>query len=359
MPVDTWKNGFQKSHGLTGYCKEINLNFGRSKNHIPFNTFRMRNFFVAVALLLGLAFTNSCTTDFDLYAEYKDITIVYGLLDISDDTSWIKITKAYTGPGNALLIAQNPDSSNYPYKLNVRLKGVLNGNPLPDIEFDTMTIRNKQAGDSTFYYPDQLVYYAPTKLKQDAKYNLVINKKDDDINAETPLVGSFFINRPNKFISFTSNSVIEWSLAENGKRYEVTLVFHYQELAPGYADTLNKSVNWFLGIDKEDKGAQSYVGETFYNKLNAELETIPNVKRWAGPIEIYIACGSEMLNSYIEINEADNSLLTEVPVFSNINGGTGIVASRHTTTKQVLLSPKSEEKLVREYPQLGFQPPTR
>ena len=317
----------------------------------------MKKILFAFFLLIGFAFINRCTTDFDLYADYKDISVVYGLMDSSDDTSWIKITKAYTGPGNALLIALNPDSSNYQNKLNVKLTGIKNGVELEPIVFDTLTIHNKKPGDSTFYFPDQLVYFAKTDFDQDAKYTLSINNKGKEITAETPIVGDFIISRPNRFISFTSNSAIEYSLAPNGKRYESFLVFNYKEIAPGYADTLFKSMRWFIGVDKDNAGQQSYSGDNFYTKLESEVEDVPNVKRWAGSVDIIVACGSLVLNSYIEINESDNSLLTEVPVFSNVEGGTGIFASRHTAFKEALLTPKSIEKLVEEYPDMHFQYP--
>lgn len=319
----------------------------------------MKKLLLAFLLISAITFINSCTTDFDLYADYKDISVVYGLLDTSDDTSWIKITKAYTGPGNALLIAQNPDSSNYPYKLNVQITGIKNGAELSPIVFDTLTIHNKKPGDSTFYFPDQLVYFAKASLDADAKYSLSIKNKGNVITSETPLVGGFVISRPNKFISFTSDSKIEYSLASNGKRYESYFVFHYKELLPGNPDTVFNTMRWFIGVDKDNAGQQSYTGDSFYNKLDAELEDIPNVKRWAGVVDVIVYCGSTVLNSYIEINEADNSLLTEVPVFSNITGGTGIFASRHTALKESTLTPKSLEKLIEEYPQLGFQYPTK
>ncbi len=320
---------------------------------------QMKKILFATLLITGLTFINSCTTDFDLYAEYEDITIVYGLLDISDDTSWIKITKAFTGPGNALLIAQNPDSSNYSYKLDVKLIGVKNGNELAPIIFDTLTLHNKRPGDSTFYFPDQLVYYAETSLDANAKYSMYIENRGEEISSETPLVGGFVISRPNRFISFTNNGEIEWGLADNGKRYEVFLLFNYKELAQGSTDTVFKIMPWYLGMDKDDKGKKAYSGDSFYNRLEAELEVVPGLKRWAGKMDIVIPCGSETLSSYLDINESDNSLLTEVPVFSNITGGTGVFASRHTATKDVLLTPKTIEKLVDDYPELGFQLPTK
>ena len=320
----------------------------------------MKKILFAIVLISGFSILNNCTTDFDLYAEYKDITVVYGLLDTSDDTSWVKITKAFVGPGNALLIARNePDSSNYSYKLDVKLVGVKNGIEQSPIIFDTLTLHNKRPGDSTFYFPDQRVYFATTNLDQNAKYSLFIYNNGNEITAKTPLVGSFLVTQPRNRISFTGNSAIEWSLADNGKRYEVFLLFNYKEFAPGYSDTLNKIMPWYLGLDKEDKGKKAYTGETFYNKLEAELEAIPGVKRWAGKVDIVVACGSETLSSYLDINESDNSLLTEVPVFSNIEGGTGVFASRHSSIKGVPLTPKTLEKLVEDYPDLGFQYPTK
>ena len=48
---------------------------------------------------------NACNTDVDLYSDYKDITVVYGLLDPGKDTNYVKINKAFLGPGNAFDIA--------------------------------------------------------------------------------------------------------------------------------------------------------------------------------------------------------------------------------------------------------------
>jgi len=321
----------------------------------------MKKIIFALLLISGLSFVNSCTTDFDLYADYKDISVVYGLLDISDDTSWIKITKAFVGPGNALLIARNePDSSNYSYKLDVKLIGIKNGVEQAPIVFDTLTLHNKRPGDSTFYFPDQLVYFATSNLDPNAKYSLLIDNKGKVITSETPLVGGFPITHPNLQISFISSTgKITWDLAENGKRYEVSLIFNYKELHPGSSDTLSKKMFWFLGIDKDDDGVVGYMGETFFNKLEADLEEIPGVKRWDDKVDIMVACGAEILNSYIEINEADNSLLTEVPVFSNIEGGTGVFSSRHSTYKTVVITQTTRKKLVEDYPDLGFQYPTK
>jgi len=341
----------------------------------------MKNIVAAFLLISSMLFIAGCSTDFDMYADYKDITIVYGIANIGDDTTWVKVTKAYTGPGNALLMAQNPDSSNYPYKLDVSLVGKKNGTNLSPIVFDTLTIHNKaltdtvidENGDTTiinpFYSPNQLVYYGVGSLDVEAEYTLLVNKKDEIISASSNIVNNFSISKPVNRISFASSSSapdgrIEWYSAKNGKLYEVSFRFNYTELSPGQVDTLHKHVEWFVGVvnSKTINGGESlfetYSGPQFYNLLEAELEPIPNVKRWVGYVDMTIACGSQTLATYLDINSGTGSLLDEVPVYSNITGGSGIFASRYTTKKSIQLAFPTERTLVQDY-DLGFKYKTK
>ena len=80
-----------------------------------------KNCLVFLSLLTLVMLLNACSTDVDLYADYKNITVVYGLLDSDKDTNYVKINKAFLGPGNALEIAMIEDSCNYPYKLDAKI----------------------------------------------------------------------------------------------------------------------------------------------------------------------------------------------------------------------------------------------
>ena len=81
----------------------------------------MKKLLLSLSLLAALMGFNACSTDVELYADYKDIPIVYGLLDASQDTNYIRINRAFSGsndhPVNAHEIALIADSSNYPGKL--------------------------------------------------------------------------------------------------------------------------------------------------------------------------------------------------------------------------------------------------
>ncbi len=321
----------------------------------------MKLFKSFASLVLLFAMFSSCSTDVDIYADYEDITIVYGLMDTSSDTTFLKITKAFLGPGNALIIAHDPDSSNYYYKLNVTLTGIQNGVEKQNIILDTITIDNKLEGDSIFYFPEQILYYADEILNPDYRYTLNISKQDGDISSETGVIEDFTISKPNRFINFMGDNDIEWKSAKEGKRYETSIRFNYQELLPGSTDTLNKYIEWYLGMRKSITTAGGeemyigYVGDVFYTTLENELDPILNVQRWTGLVDVIVASASQEFDTYLEVNNGTNSIVSEVPIYTNINGGFGLFASRKTILKSVSVSVQSELKLITDYPDLGFK----
>ena len=67
----------------------------------------------------------SCSTKGDLYADYKDIPVIYGLLDSNADTNFVKIIRAFSGSDeetvDATQVALIPDSNNYPGKLDAKI----------------------------------------------------------------------------------------------------------------------------------------------------------------------------------------------------------------------------------------------
>lgn len=100
-----------------------------------------------------MALFSACSTDIDLYGDYKQVPVIYGLLDANADTNFVKITRAFFVEGDALQVALNPDSSNYPGKLDARLVEYCNGDSVREIVLDTITIRKKESG--VFYAPAQ------------------------------------------------------------------------------------------------------------------------------------------------------------------------------------------------------------
>ncbi len=323
----------------------------------------MRSFFNAllVFFLFGLLF--SCSTDVDNYADYKDITIVYGLLESNSDTTFLKITKAYLGPGNALVMAKNPDSSNYAGKLDVKLKGKKNNFDLPVIQLDTITIKNKLAGDSIFYFPQQKLYFTTAAIDPEASYSLEIMRDNHVVESSTNIVKDFSITQPTNRFNFASTAAtnVAWIAAENAKRHEVVLVFNFEEIWPGSGDTLRKTMQWNMGtvtsskLDGSENLEISYNGSEFYTRLASAIDVNAlNVRRFAGNVDVYISAGGGDLTTYIEVNTPSNSIIQEVPQFTNIENGFGIFSSRFTLKRSYKMTVQSETKLVESYP-WGFE----
>lgn len=77
-------------------------------------------------LFLAAFFLQSCSEDLKLSGDFKETAIVYGLLDQADSLHYVKITRAFIGPGNALDIAQIADSS-YFDQVDATISEVVNG----------------------------------------------------------------------------------------------------------------------------------------------------------------------------------------------------------------------------------------
>ena len=81
----------------------------------------------AVCYLLSLFFT-SCEVEFSPNAKWKNVPVVYCVLDQDDDTTWARVQRCYLSEDNIYSYGQNSDSINYPQgSIEVYLLGYENG----------------------------------------------------------------------------------------------------------------------------------------------------------------------------------------------------------------------------------------
>ncbi|MEI7982408.1 MAG: hypothetical protein WCI71_12205 [Bacteroidota bacterium] len=315
-----------------------------------------------------LTFLISCNKDLNVNADWQDITVVYGLLDQHADTTFIKITKAFLGPGDAMQFAKVPDSSYYPDKLEVRLDEYNGTTLVNSFPCDTITMHNKQAGDSIFFYPDQLMYYSKAGLNQDYTYKLMIKnrKTGKEITSQTGLISRFSILRPQVFASFPPGQSfqVKWEPAKNGKRYQLAIRFIYNEAKISDPQHLvMKFVDWVVdnniqGTDNQTLPFDNYYpGDAFYAVVGAKIPVDPAVTRSAyRAVFIFTVAAAEM-NTYMEVTEPSLSLVQEKPAFSNIVNGIGLFSSRFiNSTDSLTLSSitLSELKVNIHTKDLGF-----
>lgn len=312
---------------------------------------------VLLFLILGSMFTG-CSTEVDLYTDYKDITVIYGLLDSQCDTNYVRISKAFLGPGNAAEIALIDDSCNYPGKLDARIieyRAPASGNNYVQtrvLPLDTMTIHNKKPG--AFYSPNQQVYYTKERINRNTSqyqysYELLVDRGDTVLKARTGIVGGERFVITNNSIDFKEvdgTNSISWYPSPNAEMYEVYLTFNFNEINLA-GQSFERTLHWKLGtypvsslVLKYGKYSASYAKNSLFRMLEEYLENNNNpniVKRtvFGSPITISISAGGEDLYNFIMVNGPSNSIVQTIPEYTNVIGGYGVFSSRTSISKTV------------------------
>ncbi len=314
-------------------------------------------------MLTFSVFFSACETDFNTTAPYQDITVVYGLLDQKEQEQFIKINKAFLGEGNALIYAQEADSSNYGYLLDVTIDEYNeDGDFVKTVVLDTTRIYDKEPG--IFYSPEQILYHFKIEQWHEIKYALNypdtvridtmwLNDKSTfklkienprsgkEITSETKLVHDFSYKGYGLFINFSPDpnhtTTFKWDKAVNGDLNEFNLKFYYKEIYNG--DTIEKSielVSSFVSPSQfEDENSYVYKSSNFYTSC---LSKIPysdpaeeaNVEaRFTGPVETIVSVAEEELTLYMQVYEPSTSIVQEKPEYTNIENGIGIFSARY------------------------------
>jgi hypothetical protein len=314
--------------------------------------------FSAVVFLFSM-----CSTEMDLLDEWKETTVVYGMLDQSQPKQYIRIQKAFLGPNNAYDMAQQYDSINYVNGLDVRMERLTNNDGLVDtLHLAPDTFYNKQPGD--FYAPMYVIYsFTPPAgwLSTAYKYRLVINNASsgNEVTSTSRVVGNYDIIQPNfGTIGFASNNVnykveIKWDPATNAERYQVMAYFYYTEIDINSVGTSKVTSGWFIsdqyptGNSVSDESVK-FEPDGFYRFVSSEIDVDDNiVERRSDSIKFYVyACGAE-LNDYMNINGPSSSIVQERPQYTNITNGVGVFSARTSASRSYTLANQSLDSLSR------------
>ena len=321
----------------------------------------MKKLSALLLILSGLILFNGCSNDVDINASYELITVVYGLLDPNEDTTYLKINKAFLGEGNALIMAQIPDSSEFIEKVDVRIWP--EDNPDNIYHFDTITITNKDPG--IFYNPYQVIYYCAFKPEPNKKYKLRILYEQNEVTSECTTIADFQtsdISKPGfaKAIGFDYDLInpVRWNKKANGPRYDVTIRFHYKEIWEGSSDTVYRFIDWHKDTRKATSSPEVeslYNGSNFFNALNIYVpyedasQEGKVMHRYTGMTDFIVEAGGTTLNTYMEVNEPSSSIIQERPEYTNIENGIGVFSSRSKAIKTKKLNDETKARVQELY----------
>lgn len=320
------------------------------------------------ALIFGifscLTVFTSCENEVDVNADWKDVPVVFGLLDPDSLTQYVRVSRVYLGEGDALAYAQEKDSLYYnSADIEVKVSEIVNGNETRNWLLDDTATIPKETG--IFASPDQIVYYfnvpANQKLNKNATYKLNIKniKTGNELSGSTLLVEKVSLQTPSSFAQQVNiiprqNSFVKWTSSKNGKVYEVVVNFIYREETPGNAERVRKVVpiNFGRFTSADTEGGEELQREidplSVYQVLAASIpaSTSDNPRiRYADSLEYIINVGDEDLYTYISVNQPSNTVAQERPQFNNVENGLGLFASRTTFNRKIILGQATTDSL--------------
>ena len=343
---------------------------------------------IAIPFLSISLIFSSCSTDFELNAPYETIPVVYGLLDQSKDTQFVKINRSFLGYGNNVDYAAINDCTHFENVVAVLEEYNEFGNLIDHDTLKELMVGNLQPG--IFYEDSQKVYYLETdndSLKEENTYHLKVSVPDKglDFDAVTDLIKGSWLNFKFQTILYLAGSgfkvadvdlattedgyleqTLRWTTAERGKRYELMLRLHYTEVYNDLSEQ-EKYLEWNLGrqISVSSSGGEEMFkdvsGGSFFNFVETQLQNYENedqvMKRVLGmdAVEIILTAGNEDLNTYMQVNEPVTGIVTERPIFTNVNNGIGIFASKYSTKVSTFLSDGSMLEICAGQKTSGFK----
>lgn len=314
--------------------------------------------------LLAASLLASCSTELDINEPYKDITVVYGLLNQRDSIHYIKINKAFLGEGDALAMAQVQDSSEYPAEAIAFAKVYREdqyGNILDSFPLIDTIAQNREPG--TFYSPVHELYYFRTPLDtiilgnrmyldQDAFYRLRLQINNKNVSSKTPITNDFKVDAVDQDTvnnaarvglrnqSGTDYSEYEfnWISRADCKRFVVSWRLRYDEVTG--TDTVHKAIEQIIGTKVSsfvnEEMAIRLSGVTFFSTVAARIKAESGWqnadKRIFRGLDFPVTVANEDFHTYLTLTEPVTGIVNDRPAYSNLENAIGVWGSRYTKT---------------------------
>jgi len=291
-----------------------------------------------------LTILNSCSTDFDVTAPYKETTVVYGLLDALDTIQWVRINKAYLGEGDAYVMAQQPDSINYPDILDVKIEEYNEGDMLLK-SFFLMRDSSIVKEPGIFATTPNILYRTNgnDKINPDNSYKLVIYNRESGktITAKTNvIVDTIYMVNPFSTMQLiywygTPPFTVKWKTVSEGVVYQLTVRFHYTEVnLANTSDSVPKYIDWPFPELVTNNAIEMQTleleisGDGFYYNVKNHISSNPDVKRIVGNIDFIFTVAANEFYTYVQVNKPPSGVNQNIPQYTNVDGGLGIFSSR-------------------------------
>jgi hypothetical protein len=301
---------------------------------------RIRSAFFLIVLVPFL-FT-SCSTEIDFADDWKENTILYGLLNPKDSHHVIKIGRSFLDAStNAYKTSNNIDSLYY-NEIEVKLYAFQNNELKDSFLFNEVMLNDKDSG--TFHFPDYKAYEMSSYLNANYQYKLEISTPlGNKVTSTTDLIGTDYnVIRPSALskVNFTIDNAhrVMFTLPDNTYDFYVEFELFYTEEKGGNDTAKSIRLSLFNEVNTDYNYGETveieYPGKSLYNTLKNKIPVDNNVRRTADSAQYHFYFKGEHLSNYIRAGNAQSGLSqTQVVLdYSNIKNGYGILSSVYNHT---------------------------
>ena len=317
--------------------------------------------YLLIFFLASLVFT-SCEVEFSPNDNWREIPVVYCLLDQDDDTSYVRVQRCFMGEGDNNAYTTIKDSIYYPQgEISVYLEEwnatrnssgrsfSVGSSPRRIYTFDYMERTGNENGE--FYSSEHPLFCCATggQLDTNCLYRLKVVKNstgDTIASGETRLIsGEMHLSSPNNatLFQFSYNGAsrsceFKWSTMQEARQYQPLVRFFYRDfivtqtgnvwdtvITPHYIDIPGNVVKSNMrSTTLTTNFEQSY----FLNYIKDALQGDTCNKNIVDTVEIFIFCCNEPLAAYIYANNPMGAFSQDPFTYTNIDGGLGVFAAR-------------------------------
>ncbi len=303
-------------------------------------------------ILIGIfsLLLSSCTEDFDLTEPWKDIPVMYAMLNRFDTAQYVRIEKAFVSEDlSAAEIAKNPDSLYYKSAKVTLVNKTANKSYIMTKVDASKENYIRQEGD--FATTPNFLYKVKTK-------DIILRGQDDIVIELDRGDGSKIVSSQINMIKDvklelddlirelgfnpTLNQTYSWLPGSNAQVFNFKLNIQVEERNSTDGSIVKKILSTNILSNGIEKNA-TINGKVFYDLLSSNLIANPAISRSILDVSLELKSGSKELRDYLTIVNANTGLTAslEIPRYSNISEGFGIVYSTCFWTKSFSVSPNT------------------
>ncbi len=289
----------------------------------------MKKLFICSISFLALL---SCDNEVDINAPYRDITVMYGLLDPAEDTNWIRVQRGYLGTDAASASFDEPDSLYY-NNAEVILRSY-NDNTGEFIDSSILVEDNSiPLKPGTFTTEGHRLYRTTDPIFSDREYEVIVRKPEYGpiASGRTFIVDTIDIRVPREGSEFSRRLL--WRGSSKTELYQIYMTIFYREYDLSTKQLEDKELEFYLG-DKERLSNQNsfeitFTTPAFLGLIRDGLVLDPNKIRFFKKLKFVIWAADEDLITFMRLNQPSSGGISQLrPVFPDITNGIGILASR-------------------------------